>query len=159
VNPSALTIDWMQLLAVAASAGVMIFLLRRMLRGMNQQDWILLRQARSRGTKLNEPQSVDFVLFLPNEASATAVASELRNEGFVTNARIAQIQYARGKKKPSDAQQGYLVTATRTVALVPAELIKLRARFNEVVAAQKGIYCGWQVAGVIDKPQSAPAGQ
>ena len=149
----------MALLALAASAAVMIFLLRRMLRGMNQQDWILLRQARSRGTKLTEPQSVDFVLFVPSEASAITVAAELRNEGFETSTRIAEIQYARGKKKPGEAQRGYLVTATRTIALVPAELIKLRARFSEVVAAQKGIYCGWQVSGSLPKtnPESTPA--
>ena len=149
----------MALLAVAASVAVMIFLLRRMLRGMNQQDWILLRQARARGTKLSEPQSVDFVLFLPSEASAATVAAELGRDGFETSTKLAQIQYARGKKKRGEAQQGYLVTATRTIALVPAELIRLRARFSEVTSAQKGIYCGWQIAGSAAKSASPPVRQ
>jgi hypothetical protein len=149
----------MALLAVAASAGVMIFLLRRMMRGMHQQDWILLRQARTRGTIISEPQSVDFILFLPSEASAAAVAAELGRDGFETSMKLAQIQYARGQKKRGEAQQGYLVTATRKVALVPAELIKLRARFSEVTAVQKGIYCGWQIAGGAVKAAASPAGQ
>ncbi len=157
MDPSAPPIDWMLLLALAASAAVMIFLLRRLMRGMNQQDWVLYRQAQARGIKPAELQSVDFVLFLASEESAAAVAAELRNEGFETGTKLAHIQYARNRKKPGEAQAGYLVTANRAVAFVPAELTKLRARFNEVATAQKGIYCGWQIAGSSTTPGSPPA--
>ena len=146
MNLTVPTIDWMAVLAVAASAAVMVFLLRRMMRGMNQQDWILLRQARTRGIKLTDPQSVDFILFLPSEDVSVTVAAELRNEGFESSAKFAEIQYVRGKKKPGAAQPGYVVTATRTIALEPAELIKMRARFNEIAKARRGVYCGWQIA-------------
>lgn len=138
-------IDWMALAVIAVSAAVMIYLFRRLMRGMNQQDWILLRQARARGIDPAQPQNVDFVLFLASEEAANAVSEELRKEGFATGMKQAQIQYARNRAKPGEPQGGYLVTAKRTVTLYPAELARLRARFNELASAQQGIYCGWQV--------------
>ena len=146
----------MALIIIAISAAVMIYLFRRLVRGMNQQDWILLRQARARGLNLEEPQSVDFVLFLASEEAANVVSDELRKDGFATSMKQAQIQYARNRSKPGEAQEGYLVTAKRTLALYPAELAKLRTRFNEIASAQKGIYCGWQVsAGTASPPSEA----
>ena len=136
----------MALLIIAISAAVMIYLLRRLMRGMNQQDFILLRQVRARGINPAEPQSVDFVLFVASAEAADVVSDELRKDGFAISTKQAQIQYARNRAKRGDPQDGYLVTAKRTVALYPAELAKLRARFNEIALAQKGIYCGWQVS-------------
>ena len=146
VTPAAPPIDWMALLVIAVSAAVMIYLFRRLTRGMNQQDWILLRQARARGVNPAQPQNVDFVLFLANLETANIVSDELRKEGFAMSMKQAQIQYARSRAKPGDPQEGYLVTARSTLALYPAELAKLRTRFNELAGAQKGIYCGWQIA-------------
>ena len=145
MNTAPPPIDWMALLVIALSAAVMVYLLRRLMRGMNQQDFILLRQARARGINPAEPQSVDFVLFVASVEAADSVSEELRKEGYATSMKEAQIQYARNRAKPGAPQAGYLVTAKRTVTLYPAELAKLRARFNELAAAQKGIYCGWQV--------------
>lgn len=146
MNAAAPPIDWMALLVIAATAAMMIYLLRRLTRGINQQDWILLRQARARGIDPALPHAVDFVLFVASEEAANAASADLRQDGFDTSIKPAQIQYAR-RGKPGDAQDGYLVTAKRTLALQPAELAKLRARLNEVAGAQKGIYCGWQVSG------------
>ena len=144
----------MALVVIAISAAVMIYLLRRLMRGMNQQDFILLRQARARGINPAEPQSVDFVLFLASEEAANLVSDELRRDGFTTSMKQAQIQYARNRSKPGDPQGGYLVTAKRTLSLYPAELARLRTRFNEIASAQKGIYCGWQVAAGTAGPPS-----
>ena len=156
MNTAAPPIDWMALLIIAFSAAVMIYLFRRLMRGMNQQDFILLRQVRARGINLNEPQSVDFVLFLASEEAANVVSNALRNEGFATSMKEAQIQYARNRAKPGNAQEGYLVTARRTLALYPAELAKMRGRLNEIALAQKGIYCGWQLtAGAPASPGDA----
>ena len=145
----------MALLAIAASAAVMIYLFRRLMRGMNQQDFILLRQARARGINPAEPQRVDFVLFLASEEAANTVSDELRKDGFATSMKEAQIQYARNRAKPGDPQGGYLVTAQRTLALYPAELATLRARLNEIASAKKGIYCGWQISAATPTPPSA----
>jgi len=136
----------MALLAIATTAAVMIYLFRRLMRGMNQQDWVLLRQARARGINPAQPQNVDFVLFLASEEAANLVSDELRKDGFATSMKLAQIQYARSRAKPGEPQAGYLVTAKRTLMLYPAELAKLRIRLDELAGAQKGIYCGWQVA-------------
>jgi phosphatidylserine/phosphatidylglycerophosphate/cardiolipin synthase-like enzyme len=157
VNTAAPPIDWMALLVIAISAAVMIYLLRRLMRGMNQQDFILLRQARARGINPAEPQSVDFVLFVASQEAADTVSDELRKDGFATSMKQAQIQYARNRAKPGEPQDGYLVTAKRTVALYPAELAKLRERLNEIASAQKGIYCGWQIAArTAAPPAEAP---
>ena len=145
----------MGLLVIAASAAVMIYLLRRLTRGVHQQDWILLRQARARGVNMTQPQNVDFVLFLASQEAANVVAEELRKDGFATSMKEASIQYARSRGRPGEPQSGYLVTAKRTLALYPAELAKLRTRLNELALAQRGIYCGWQVAAAA----TAPAGE
>ena len=147
MNTGTPPIDWMSLLVIAVSAAVMIYLFRRLMRGMNQQDFILLRQVRARGLDPSQPQSVDFVLFVASWEAADLVAVELRKDGFETSMKQAQIQYARNRAKPGDAQDGVLVTAKRTIALYPAELAKLRTRMNEIAGSQKGIYCGWQIAG------------
>lgn len=146
MNTAAPPIDWMALLIIGLSAAVMIYLFRRLTRGMNQQDWILLRQVRARGINPAEPQSVDFVLFVASEEAANVVSDELRKDGFTTTMKQAQIQYARTRAKPGSPQEGYLVTAQRTLALYPADLTKLRMRFNEIAGAQQGIYCGWQIS-------------
>ena len=152
----------MSLLIIAVSAAVMIYLFRRLVRGMNQQDFILLRQARARGINPGEPQNVDFVLFLASFEAATIVSEELRKEGFETSMKEAQIQYARNRAKPGEPQDGYLVTASRTLRLYPAELTKLRTRLNEIAAAQSGIYCGWQMrtgnpASSVEQKKQEPA--
>ena len=144
----------MALIIIALSAAVMIYLFRRLMGGMNQQDWVLLRQARARGINPAQPQSVDFVLFLASEEAASVVSDALRKDGFTTSMKQAQIQYARNRGKPGDPQDGYLVTAQRTITLYPAELARLRARLNEIAGAQKGIYCGWQVSAAAATPPS-----
>jgi hypothetical protein len=155
VNPTTPPIDWLALIAIAFSAAVMIYLFRRMTRGMNQQDWILLRQARARGINPAEPQSVDFVLFLASAEAADLVIEELRKEAYEASKKQAQIQYARTRKKPGEPQGGFLVTGRKTLALYPAELAKVRLRLTEIAAAQKGIYCGWQVAAASQQQQQA----
>jgi hypothetical protein len=138
-------IDWLSLVIIALSAAVMIYLFRRFTHSMNQQDWILLRQARSRGINPAEPQSVEFVLFLANESASDLVCDVLVKEGFTCSRKQAQIQYARDRKRPSEAQDGFLVSARKIVKLYPSELAKYRAQLNDIATAQQGIYCGWQV--------------
>lgn len=147
----------MALVIIALSAAVMIYLFRRLTGGMNQQDWILLRQVRALGMNPAEPQRVDFVLFVTSDDAATAVATELRQEGYDIATKQAQIQYARNSRKPGQPQEGYLVTAQRTLALYPAELAKVRTRLNAIAAAQKGIYCGWQIAAASQQRDPPPA--
>lgn len=145
MNPDATTVEWLPLLIVALSAAVMLLLARRLMRGMNQQDWILLRQARARGIDVSRPQAVDFVVFAATEETAAELAELMRNEGFETSITVAQIQYARNRKKPGEAQEGWLIKGTRLIALTPQELTRQRQFLNEIALARKAAYFGWQI--------------
>jgi hypothetical protein len=149
--------DWFPLLVIAASALVMVFLVRRAMRGMNQQDWILLRQMRSRGVDVRMPQRIAFVVFAANEETAAALAEEMRPEGYETSIKQAQIQYARGRSKPGRAQEGWLVSGIRTVQLGPETLIGARKRLTEMATERKALYLGWQPAETFAAPASAEA--
>lgn len=143
------------LLVVAATAGVMFVLARRLMKGMNQQDWILLRQARSRGVDLTQPQAVDFVVFAATHETAEEISNLMRQDGFETSLTVAQIQYARNKKKPGAPQDGWLIKGTRTTHLVPDELTRIRGFLNEIALARKAAYLGWQI-GFAQQAQAAP---
>jgi Regulator of ribonuclease activity B len=144
-------IEWLPLLLLGASALVMVFLLRRAMRGMNQQDWILLRKARSRGIDVRQPQAVDFVVFAATEQTATELADKMRGDSFETSIKQAQIQYARNRNKPSAPQDGWLVSGRRTVLLVPETLIGIRKTLTEMSLERKAVYLGWQLS---DAPAS-----
>jgi hypothetical protein len=149
-------IDWMTLLAIAGTATVTIFLLRRLMHGMNQQDWILLRQTRSRGIDIKKPQSVDFVVFAATQETADELARLMREAQFETSMTVAQIAYAR-KNKAGEAQDGWLVKGTRELLLTPEELIRQRKFLTEIAEARKAAYLGWQVGFAKDaKPVPAP---
>jgi hypothetical protein len=156
VNAAGPPIDWMMLLAVAASGGVMVFLFRRMMRGMNQQDWILLRHARARGIDPAVPQRIDFVLFFARAEAADSAIAQLATESYEASRKLAHIQYARNRRKPGTPQEGYLVTGRKMITLRPADLIKVRSRMNELAAAHEGIYCGWQVATAPTQQDAPP---
>lgn len=157
MNFTAIPNDWLMLLVVAATAGVMFVLLRRMMRGMNQQDWILLRQARSRGIDLARAHTVDFVVFAATHETAEEIAQLMRNDGFETTLTVAQIQYARNRKKPGTAQEGWLVKGTRTTRLVPEELTRIRTFLDEIALARKAAYLGWQIGFAQSAGASPPA--
>jgi hypothetical protein len=137
--------EWLTLLAIAASAGVMFLLVRRLMRGMNQQDFILLRQAKSRGIDIAQPQSVDFIVFAATRETADELAGLMRDDGFETSMTVAQIAYARNKKKPGEPQDGWLVKGTRATALTPENLKRHRDFLNEIALARQAAYLGWQV--------------
>jgi hypothetical protein len=152
VTPETSSINWFPLLVLAATAIVMVLLIRRNMRGMGQQDWVLLRQARSRGLDLRQPQSVDFIVFAATEETASELAGTLRTEGFDTSIKQAQIQYAR-KGKPGSPQDGWLVTGNRTIQLAPQTLIEIRKQLTALSGEKKALYVGWQVAA--PKPPAA----
>jgi hypothetical protein len=152
-NPS---IDWLPLLIIAASAAVMIFLARRAMRGMNQQDWILLRKARGTGVNLQLPQPVSFVVFAATEEVGAELAEKMRGEGFETTLKQAQIQYARNRNKPGAPQDGWLVSGTRSVLVVPETLTSIRKKLTEMALERKAIYIGWQLAQTV-APLNTPA--
>ena len=140
------SIEWMPLLVIAASAAVMIFLARRALRGMNQQDWILLRKCRAMGVDLKRPHVVTFVIFAANEQTAAEVAQRMHGEGYVTATKVAQIQFARNRRKPGAPQDGWLVSGTRSVDVAPETLIGIRKTLNAMATEYKALYLGWQLA-------------
>jgi hypothetical protein len=149
-------IDWLTLLAIAGTATVTVFLLRRLRHGMNQQDWILLRQTRSRGVDIKKPQSVDFVVFAATQETADELAQLMREAGFETSMTAAQIAYAR-KNKAGKAQDGWLVKGSRELLITPQELIGQRKFLTEIAEARKAAYLGWQVGFAKDvKPVPAP---
>jgi len=149
-------IDWMTLLAIAGTATVTIFLLRRLMHGMNQQDWILLRQTRSRGVDIKKPQCVDFVVFAATQETADELAQLMREAGFETSMTVAQIAYAR-KNKAGEAQDGWLVKGSRELLLTPQELVQQRKFLTEIAEARKAAYLGWQVGFAKDvQPVPAP---
>jgi len=156
LEPTAAPVDWTALLVIAATAGVMIYLLRRMMRGMNQQDWILLRQAKACGIDIAQPQAVDFVVFAATHETAEELSELMRQDGFETSVTVAQIQYARKRKKPGEAQEGWLVKGTRTTRLVPEELIRTRNFLNEIALARKAAYLGWQIGLGANPGTAAP---
>jgi hypothetical protein len=159
VNAEAAPIEWFPLLVIAASAMVMVFLARRAMRGMNQQDWILLRQARARGIDLSQPQPVSFVVFAATEAVGSELAETMRREGYETAMKQAQIQFARNRRKPGAPQDGWLVSGTRSVLLAPETLKDIRKTLTALAAERKALYLGWQLAGaVVPFNSTAPAG-
>src|SRR5690606_24852463 len=105
--------------------------------GMNQQDWILLRKARSTGADLRTPQSVAFVVFAATEDVGKQLAGKMQAEGYETAMKQAQIQFARGKRKPGAAQDGWLVSGTRSVLLVPDTLKEIRKKLTEMATEHK----------------------
>lgn len=137
--------EWLTFLAVAGSAAVMYFLVRRLMRGMNQQDFILLRQTRSRGIDITQPQRVDFVVFAATIATAEELAQLMREDGFETTMSLAQVAYARNKSKPGDAQDGMLIKGTRSLVLTPENLKRQREFLDGIALPRKAAYFGWQV--------------
>jgi hypothetical protein len=150
------SIEWFPLLIIAASAMVMLFLARRAMRGMNQQDWILLRKARSTGADLKQPQAVTFVIFTATEATAADVAQRMRSDGYATATKQAQIQFARNRRKPGAPQDGWLVSGTRSLTIVPEALTGIRKTLNELATEYKALYLGWQLADAA-APLTTPA--
>jgi hypothetical protein len=148
LTPEAPPIEWLQLLLMGAAAVIMVFLVRRMMRGMNQQDFILLRQARSRGLDVSRPQPVEFVVFAATEQAAADVAERMRAEGYETSIKQAAIQYARNRSKPGAPQEGWLVGGRRVVQLAPETLTEARRKLNEIAAEHKAAYLGWQIGSV-----------
>ena len=159
MNTSALPVDWLALLAVAGTTLVMFLLARRLMRGMNQQDWILLRQVRSRGVDISRPLGVGFIVFAASDETATELAQLMRQDGFETSVKVAQIQYARNKKKPGAPQEGWLITGTRVTMLVPEELTRIRNFLNEIAIARQAAYLGWQIGTTSDRQATPAAGQ
>jgi len=159
LDTSALSTEWLALAAIAGTTLVMFFLARRLMRGMNQQDWILLRQARQRGIDITQPQSVGFVLFTNNWPVANELVEKLRQDGYETGIKEAQIQYARDKKKSDKSHDGVLITATKMVLLTPEVLKQQRQALNDLADAPRAVYLGWQVSGtspVAAAPPPAP---
>ena len=149
MTPEAAPIDWFPLLIIIASGLVMLFLARRAMRGMNQQDWILLRKARSTGADLQQPQSVAFVVFAATEEVGAQIAAKMQAEGYETAMKQAQIQFARNRNKPGAPQDGWLVSGTRSVLLVPETLKETRKKLNEMATEHKALYLGWQLADTV----------
>lgn len=137
--------QWLTFLAVACGAVVMLLLARRLMRGMNQQDFILLRQTRQRGIDVTQPQRVDFVVFAATLDTAEELAQLMRDDGFETSMTPAQVAYARNKKKPGDAQDGMLIKGTRTLALTPENLKRQREFLDGIALPRQAAYFGWQV--------------
>lgn len=137
--------EWLTLLAVAASVAVMFFLAHRLMRGMNQQDFLLLRQTKQRGIDVRQPQRVDFVVFAATRETADELAELMRTDGYETSMTEAQIAYARNKNKPGEAQTGWLVKGTCTVTLTPENLKRHREFLNGIALERKAAYFGWQV--------------
>lgn len=146
MNPETAPIDWFPLLVIIASGLVMAFLARRAMRGMNQQDWLLLRQARSRGLDLRLPQSVSFIVFAASEEAGTQLAGTMQAQGYQTAMKQAQIQFARKRNKPGAPQDGWLVSGTRSVLLAPETLKEIRKTLTDMAAERKALYLGWQLA-------------
>lgn len=147
----------MPLLLIGASALVMLFLVRRLMRGMTQQDWILLRQTRAKGVDVSLPQRVAFVVFAANEQTAAALAEDMRREGYEPSIKQAQIQFARSRRKPGEPQEGWLVSGVRVVRLAPETLIAVRKRLTEMASERKALYLGWQMAEAF--PATSPAAE
>ena len=137
--------QWLTFLAIAGSAAVMFLLVRRLMRGMNQQDFILLRQTRSRGIDITQPQRVDFVVFAATVQTAEELAQLMRADGFEVSMTPAQVAYARNKKKPGEAQDGMLIKGARSLVLTPENLKRQREFLNGIALPRKAAYFGWQV--------------
>lgn len=142
-------VDWFALLIIAASALMMLFLARRAMRGLNQQDWILLRKARATGIDLKLPQSVSFMVFAATEAVGAELAEKMRREGFAIAAKPGQIQFARNRSKPGTPQDGWLVSGTRTLVIVPEALSAIRKTLTDMAIEHKALYLGWQLAQTV----------
>lgn len=148
--------EWLTLLLVIASVAVMLFLVRKLMRGMHQQDFILLRQTKSKGIDVRVPQTVDFIVFAATQETADELARLMNDDGFATSMTVAQIAYARNKNKPGQAQDGLLIKGTRTLALTPENLKRHREFLTRIATERKAAYFGWQVGFASDAPPTAP---
>lgn len=155
MDTTSLSIDWLPLLAIAGTTAVMFILARRLMRGMNQQDWILLRQARRNGIDINREQNVSFVVFAATHETASELLELMQKDGFDASIKPAQIQYARNKRNPGQAQEGWLVTGQRKTRLVPEELSRIRKSLDDIALERKAAYLGWQVSLQAVQPQQA----
>jgi hypothetical protein len=146
--------EWLTFLVLIAGVAVMFFLVRRLTRGMNQQDFILMRQAKAKGIDISQPQQVDFIVFAATQETADELAQLMRDDGFETHMTVAQVAYARNKSKPSEAQEGLIIKGTRTLALTPENLKRQRTFLTEIATKHKAAYFGWQI-GFATPPQNA----
>ena len=146
--------EWLTLLLVVASAAVMVFLLRRMMRGMHQQDFILLRQTKSKGIDIRQPQKVDFIVFAATQETADELAGLMRDDGFETSTSVAQIAYAKNKSKPGQVQDGLLIKGARTIALTPENLKRQREFLTRIATERNAAYFGWQVGFAVEPVKS-----
>jgi hypothetical protein len=152
-----LSIDWLALAAITITTLVMFLLARRLMRGMNQQDWILLRQARTRGVDISREQNVGFVVFAATRETADELAALMAKDGFEIGIKQAEIQYARNKRQPGTPQAGWLITGSRVTRLLPEELTKTRQFLNEIALERKAAYLGWQVGVGSPQPPATEA--
>lgn len=148
--------EWLTLVLVIASAAVMLFLARKLMRGMHQQDFILLRQTKSKGIDIRVPQTVDFIVFAATQETADELARLMNDDGFATSMSVAQIAYARNKSKPGQPQDGLLIKGTRTVALTPENLKRHREFLTRIATEHKAAYFGWQVGFAADQVKREP---
>jgi hypothetical protein len=146
VNAASQSVEWFPVLVLGFTLVVMLALLRRNMKGMVQQDWILLRQVRARGVDLRVAQPVHFMVFAATEETGLQLAGEMRAHGYDTSMKQAQMQYARSKAKPGKPQEGWLITGKRTVVLEPQVLIDARKQLTAMSTEKRALYLGWQMA-------------
>jgi regulator of RNase E activity RraB len=94
-------------------------------------DRQVIAQLRQAGSDLSRPHPIEFFLYFPDEAAASAAAAELAGQGF--GQRIERA--ARGP--------AWLLFLTRSMPPEEARLVALRRELEAVAARHGGEYDGW----------------
>ena len=99
-------------------------------------DGRVLKQLVAQGSDLSKPHSVQFFLYLPDQARATQACNALKAEGYECKVQ----------EQPRGSQWQCL--ATRSLVPSHAEIVAISARMEELAKMHGGSYNGWVTAVV-----------
>src|SRR4026207_45881 len=91
-------------------------------------DRQVLDQLKKAGSDLSKPHNIEFFLYFPTEASANEGAKDVQPE-------VDDLKVQLGADK-----KNWLCFATKSMVPKHDELVRLRKRFNEIVAKYDGEY-------------------
>jgi hypothetical protein len=94
-------------------------------------DRSVLNQLRAAGSDLSQPHCIDFFLFAPTQAAASALGARLETFGFTSTLA----------KEPVDST--WSVVAVKTIVPTESALAAIRQQLSQEAKALGGVYDGW----------------
>lgn len=104
---------------------------RRRPRLIVDRDLAVLKKLKEAGSNLSKPHPVEFFLYFPSEQAAAQAEKQIRAEGFDVSVEL-------GADK-----QNWLCLVRKEMVPVHQEILRIRARFEELATSLNGQYDGW----------------